>query len=200
MGRKHPIYQFDWEGVLIGEYSSVSEASKATGVSPGTLIRHAKVLSPKGRGVDVRLWSLEHLWSFSRVLDQEALKRLKCSLRMVYQFDMSGELVAVYSGPKEAGEENGLDGRKLSYHLLKRGTYKEGEYEYSYTMDRVQYAARDYRFPVRAIDSDGNIMVFESQCQAADTLGIIRGNIRRALDKPSSTYYGYRWESVKEGK
>lgn len=195
-----PLYQFDMSGTLLRSYASIVEASKETGISHSTLRRYAKALTREGNGYTVYKWSLGHLWSYSPMIDQEALKRTRHTLRLVYKFDEDGKVVKRYDGTAIAAKELGMDRNTLSRRLNRLGTVQVGAYEYSYSMDRPRYKVRTSSLPVRGFGPNGEIKDFSSQAEAARFVGVGRASVSCAVNGKTQTSGGWRWERLEKNK
>jgi group I intron endonuclease len=62
--RNIKVYQYDLEGLLVGEYESIIEASKITGIAVSTITKHCKE--------DINFNSgLQYRWSYTKYLNYE---------------------------------------------------------------------------------------------------------------------------------
>ena len=91
------VSQFDKEGNLIMVYPSISKASKSTGIPEMTL---GKILSSKPQYLRGFIW-----------MEGNKLTKItppKKKIKVVYQYDLSGNHIATYPSVIEAGKSTGV--------------------------------------------------------------------------------------------
>lgn len=107
---KKKVYQYDKQGVLIGEYSSMLEAMKKTGA------RADKVIC--GR----QSTSAGFVWS-DKLLSESEIKAMCSKNKTLNQYSLDGEYIKSWNTMSEAGKELGIAVSSIS--LCCKGKYKK---------------------------------------------------------------------------
>lgn len=107
-GEDHPgakrVYQFDLDGNLLGEYGSVADAAKQTGLS-------RKSISKACAG-GLKKYS-ECVWSYNGTFHYDDHKHYENRNGIVCMYDLAGNLIKEYGSPDEM-RADGLDPRNVN--------------------------------------------------------------------------------------
>lgn len=102
---KHPIVQLDMEGNYIQEFSSLKEAEEKTGISSGII---SAIASNNGyhKSVKGTQWVYKENYDPNKDYKYNS-KQFASNKRKVAQYDLQGNLIAIYDSRKEAAKAVG---------------------------------------------------------------------------------------------
>ena len=124
--KNRTISQYNLDGAYMATYPSIQKASEATGINHSVIYSNASNLWSSTGGFYWRDGEQK------QELDFEEIKQLKREhdesnkqKRKVLQYDLNGNLHAIYSSIKKAAEENKIKQSTMSFYLEgKKATYK----------------------------------------------------------------------------
>ena len=124
--RDRIISQYNLDGEYIATYPSIQKASEITGVNKSTICNNAKNIWGSTGGFYWRNGEQKQKLDFEEInrlkKNHEELNRQN---KKVVKYDMTGNLLAIYSSIKKAAEENKIQQSTMSFYLKgKKAAYK----------------------------------------------------------------------------
>lgn len=189
--RNKEVMQFSKEGNYIASYSSIGEGGRATGIN-------SKVI---GACVRKKLYTAGgYIWREGtdpeKVKDTLTVPANRSTSRILSQFDLSGNFLAVYSCLKEASQKTGISSSSLFTALISKSKYtggflwKEG--------DQTGKKIPPFKSKKRAVnqyDIQGNfIATYPSIAAAGRAIGRVSDSVGNSIRKKNATSGGFIWK------
>jgi hypothetical protein len=200
------VTQYTIEGKKIKTFSSLVNAQRATGVL-GTGISHVA----RGKGISAGgfLWR----WGNARQIDiqpvLEGINIMKRRRKIVTQYTMNGERVAVYPTIVKAGQATKTPLSGIGKVINKKAHSARGFYwMYGQGPKRIDLsghefgmnaAGKKHRKPVKQYSLQGKYLeIFESVKEAAAAVGLTSSALCGVLTGKYPTAGKYKWKYAKE--
>ena len=168
------LYQFDYKGNLIKKWIACFEAEDYYGCCRGRF----KI------AVDNKRSAFESYWSFNDTIDvKDYRKSVHCEL---YQFDLNGNLLKVWTSLKEASESLNINCKTISECIMRKKKYKNcwWSHDPDNIYDIIKYNKLfnlNYK-AIRQFDSNHNFLQeFNSMKEASSILNIKYGTIKHGV-------------------
>ena len=207
-GFKKPVLQFDLEGNLKKEYSSISEAVIKTGINFGNI---SSCLHKKTKTAGGYQWRFKDDQLFKKgIVKIESITEIRKVLRKkVLQFDLKGKFIREYSSFMDAARALRINAKiigKCIHEKQKTGVgyqwrlrtdpmFKNG----IVNIEPIQKKNSSIRETVFQYDMKGNLInEFKSLTEAVKKSGISRNRIRKCAIGKTKSVDGFIWKFKNE--
>lgn len=185
-----PVYQYDLAGNFIKKFDSLTQAWEETNIAFGSI---SKACDGKLKSAGNSQWRWDYAEKIPAINRNTNAKRL-------YQYDLDGNLVAIYNSGVEAEEITGIN-RATICGSAKKIIRTAGNFVWRYEDDKFSLPAKKQYIPntgkaVDQLDIDGNyIKTFPSIAAAAFALNLQSSTGILACCKNKRNFAGgYKWQ------
>lgn len=182
------VEQYDLMGHFITSYPSAHQAQTITGISYSSIcaccrneISHTK----------------EYQWKYAnsdKTIQDISQEKIKILQRPIYQFDLKGQFIQVYTSLQEASIQTGISKSLISNVCNLKGN-TAGGYVWSYNDSMAQTRIKTKNRPVEQYDKNMVLLqTFSSLSEAAQQTKTAVANIQSVCAGRRKTANGYIWK------
>ncbi len=133
--------------------------------------------------------------------NHEYISKTRNRVQNILKYDLSGNFIEKYDSIKLAAKENEIyeQGIIKAYKDKKayNGFYWVGISEYDEIPMTIQPKEKEYRYEIRQIDDEGNLIeIFHSTREAEKKTGIKHSNICNCINGKAKTAKGFIWKRI----
>ena len=184
-----PICQYTKDGKKAGEYESVREASRLTGIPCGNI---SGCLTGKYKSAG------EYLWKYASDDNPDQIESfINNSIKSIYQYTKDGILVGKYESITEASRQTGIGRTNISLCLIGKNK-SAGDYLWKYASDdnpeQIKPFINNSIKSIYQYNKDGKqVGCYESISEASRQTEICRSSISNCLIGKYKSAGGYGW-------